>query len=239
MNKQFFYGVLCVLCVVSAIFAQSDRGIITGTVSDASGAVVPGAQVTVTHVATNTSRKTTTTTSGDFTVPSLPVGVYQVRVENQGFKTTVRDNVVLTAGGTARVDAKLEVGAAQQTVEVSASAQMLQAESARVSTDVSSTLVDQLPVVVNGGVRSPFNLTAVAAEVSASGFRIGGGAGDWGMTLDGNAIGSSRRADWPGPRPLRHPRLAAVNHDPGLGPHGDHRRGFRRHPAPCAGPRAS
>lgn len=191
MNKQFLYWVLCVLCVVSAIFAQSDRGVITGTVSDASGAVVPGAQVTVTHVATNTSRKTTTTSSGDFTVPSLPVGVYQVRIENQGFKTAVRDNVVLTAGGTARVDSKLEVGAAQQTVEVSANAQMLQAESARVSTDVSSTLVDQLPVVVNGGVRSPFNLTAIAAEVSASGFRIGGGAGDWGMTLDGNAITST------------------------------------------------
>ena len=54
--------------------AQTDRGVITGTVKDASGAVVPGAQVTAIQASTNASFKTNTTTSGDFTVPSLPVG---------------------------------------------------------------------------------------------------------------------------------------------------------------------
>ena len=80
---------LCALSFVCAIvtLAQTDRGVITGTVKDTSGAVVPNAQITATELGTNATYKTRTTTSGDFTVPSLPVGSYQVRVENTGFKT--------------------------------------------------------------------------------------------------------------------------------------------------------
>ena len=59
---------------------------------------MPGAVVTATHLATNTKYKTTTTASGDFTVPSLPVGDYSVRVENTGFKTQVQNNVAVAAG---------------------------------------------------------------------------------------------------------------------------------------------
>ncbi len=179
-----------VFCAAAVLFAQSDRGLITGTVKDATGSVVPGAQVTATHVATNTVFKANTTSSGDFTVPSLPVGAYKVRIEIQGFKAYVLDNVTLVAGGTVRVDAQLEVGAMQQTVEVTANAQMLQLDTARVSTEVSNTLVDQLPVVVSGGVRNPFNLSEITAEVStAGGYHIGGGSSaGFGMTLDGTAV---------------------------------------------------
>jgi hypothetical protein len=101
---------------VAAIWAQSDRATITGSVTDATGAVVPGAQVTATQVNTNISVRVNTTASGDLTVPSLPVGIYQVRVESQGFRTHVRENVMATAGSTVRVDVQLEVGATQQTV---------------------------------------------------------------------------------------------------------------------------
>ena len=83
---------------------------------------MPGALVTAIHLATNTNYKTTTTASGDFTVPSLPVGNYQVRVENTGFKTYVANNVVVAAGATVRLDVALELGTTQQTVEVSANA---------------------------------------------------------------------------------------------------------------------
>lgn len=144
-----------VFCAAAVLFAQTDRGLITGTVKDATGAVVPGAQVTATHVATNNNYKANTTSSGDFTVPSLPVGAYKLRIESQGFKTHVLENITLTAGGTTRVDVQLEVGAMQQTVEVTASAQMLQVDTSRVSTEVSNTLVDQLPVVVSGGGAQP------------------------------------------------------------------------------------
>src|SRR5271170_1840021 len=106
---------LVLLAAVFAIqlLAQGDRGEITGTITDVSGAVVPGARVTVLQKSTNATYKTTTNTTGDFTVPSLPVGVYQVRVERDGFKTQLTDNVDITPGGTVRTDARLEVGQSQ------------------------------------------------------------------------------------------------------------------------------
>ena len=97
--------------------AQTDRGVITGTVKDVSGAVVPSAQVTAIQTGTNSNYKTNTTTSGDFTVPALPVGDYQVRVENR-LQDALADNVVVAAGATVRLDVAMEVGTTQQTVEV-------------------------------------------------------------------------------------------------------------------------
>ena len=147
----------------AALFAQNDRGVITGTIKDASGAVVPGAQVSAVQTGTNARFRANSTTTGDFTVPSLPVGTYRIRVENTGFKVYIADNVVVAAGATVLLNVALEVGTAQQTVEVFANAQMLQAESARVATEVSNRMVDDLPVVVNGAVRSPFDLSATTA----------------------------------------------------------------------------
>ncbi|HTS25974.1 MAG TPA: TonB-dependent receptor [Bryobacteraceae bacterium] len=175
------------------ISAQGDRGVITGTVTDASGAVVPGAEITVTQRSTNVSYKTTTSTAGDFTATSLPVGEYQVKVEKPSFKRHITENVVVVPGGTARVDVLLEVGTTQQSVEVMANAQMVQSENARVSTTVSSTLVDSLPVQVNGASRSPFDLASTTAEVNAAGtFRIGGGNDTVGITLDGSSLAGDK-----------------------------------------------
>jgi hypothetical protein len=139
------------------LLAQTDRGVITGTVKDVSGAVVPNAQITAIQTSTNANFKTKSTTSGDFTVPSLPVGAYQVRVENTGFKTYLADKVEVGAGATVLLDVSMQLGTTQQTVEVVANAQMLQTEAGRVATEVSSRLVDELPVVVNGAVSSPIS----------------------------------------------------------------------------------
>lgn len=194
-HKTFAVVALLALTAVG-LWAQGDRGIITGTVKDATGAVVPGAQVTAIHLATNTNNKTSTTGSGDFTVPALAVGNYQVRVENTGFKTHVANDVVVAAGATARLDVVLELGATQQTVEVVANAAVVTSETARVATEVSSKLVNELPLIVNGAVRSPFDLAVTTAEVAGSGdsnFRVGGGRiGGFGMTLDGTAITVAR-----------------------------------------------
>src|SRR5271157_5348784 len=195
-RKLRFFVVLC-LCALTSLLAQTDRGVITGTVKDASGAVVPGAQVTAIQTSTNTSFRTNTTTSGDFTVPSLPVGNYQLRVVNAGFKTYLGNDIVVAAGATVELNVALEVGTTQQTVEVAANAQMLQTEAARVATEVSNRLVDQLPVFVNGAVRSPFDLSAGAAEVNSTGqYRVGGGKGGaYGMTLDGSTITTAGQLD--------------------------------------------
>src|SRR3989442_858526 len=163
-------GAIVVLLALTAVglWAQGDRGLITGTVKDASGAVVPGAQVTAIHLATKTSYKTSTTATGDFTVPSLPVGDYQVRVENTGFKTHLANDLVVAAGATVRLDVSLELGTTQQTIEVAANAQLLTTGTARVATEVSSRLVDNLPLIVNGAVRSPVDLATTTAEVARS-----------------------------------------------------------------------
>ena len=192
---------ICVMVTVwvltaTGLQAQGDRGIITGTVKDSTGAVVPGARVTAIHLATNTSYHASTTASGDFTVPALPVGNYQVRVENTGFKTEIANDVVVAAGATVRLDLALELGATQQTIEVATNAQTLQTDTARVSTEVSNKLVNDLPLLVNGAVRSPFDLATITPEVAGSGdsnLRIGGGRiGGYGMTLDGTAITVAR-----------------------------------------------
>ncbi|MGA2267983.1 MAG: carboxypeptidase regulatory-like domain-containing protein [Bryobacteraceae bacterium] len=191
------WAVPALVCAAVGLLAQTDRGVITGTVKDASGAVVPGARVTAIQPSTNASFRTSTTASGDFTVPSLPVGNYRVRIENAGFKIYIANDIVVAAGATVELNVALEVGTAQQTIEVAANAQMLQAETARVATEVSNRLVDELPVVVSGAVRSPFDLSASTAEVNSTGqYRVGGGKGGaYGMTLDGTTVTTAGQLD--------------------------------------------
>ncbi|MGO9261852.1 MAG: TonB-dependent receptor domain-containing protein [Bryobacteraceae bacterium] len=193
-QRMFLSLILLMAASATQLLAQGDRGVITGTVTDPSGAVVPGAQITATQSSTNVSYRVKTSSAGDYTVPALPIGNYQLRVEVQGFKTHLTDNVVVSPGSEVRVDVKLDVGTSQQSVEVTANAQVLQTENARVATMVNSTLVDALPVEVNGTSRSPFDLAASAAgEVNAAGtFRIGGGNDTVGVTLDGSSLAGDK-----------------------------------------------
>ena len=196
MRAKFCVLLTVLLGTAVGLHGQGDRGIITGTVKDSTGAVLAGAQVTATHLATNAKYNTNTTVSGDFTIPALTVGNYQVRVENTGFKTYLANEVVVAAGATVRLDVVLELGTTQQTIEVSGSSQVLQTETARVATEVSNKLVDDLPLLVNGAVRSPFDLATTTAEVAGTGdsnLRIGGGRiGAFGVTLDGTAATVAR-----------------------------------------------
>ncbi|MDX1978629.1 MAG: carboxypeptidase regulatory-like domain-containing protein, partial [Bryobacteraceae bacterium] len=193
MNARIF-----ILAIVSAAaaFAQGDRGIIVGTVSDASGAVIPDAKVTVTHSATNVATNVTSAETGDFSAVNLPVGAYSIRVEKDGFKPAVRSGVTLPAASTIRVDFKLEIGTAQQTVEVTADVEQLMTENAKTSVNVSNKLVDELPLVVGGAMRSPFDLATLTPETKNYGdnnFSIGGGqAASYGITLDGVSAATTR-----------------------------------------------
>ena len=176
-RKLQFLVVLC-LCAVSTLLAQTDRGVITGTVKDASGAVVPGAQVTAIQTSTNASYTTKTTTSGDFTVPSLPVGNYRVRVENTGFKTYLANDVAVAAGADgASWMWPWKWARPSRPLRSAANAQMLQTEAARVATEVSNRLVDELPVVVNGAVAQPLRpVRPSTPEVSSSAASTGSAA---------------------------------------------------------------
>jgi hypothetical protein len=142
------------LCA-TALFAQSERGTISGTVLDASGAVVPAARVTLTNTQTGVTFTLPSNASGEFTVPQLPVGTYTVRFEKGGFRPGTVSGIVLDASMTVRVDGKLDVGVANQAVEVSASALSVAREDAKISVTVNNKLVDELPLVVGGAMRSP------------------------------------------------------------------------------------
>ncbi len=187
---------LAVLCAAAA-FGQSARGTITRTIRDASGAVVPGARIVLTNTQTGVNFTVPSNEDGDYTVPQLQVGVYTVRVEKQGFRPAAVSGLVLNASATVRADATLEVGAANQAVEVSASALALATENAKTSVTMDNKLVDELPLVVGGAMRSPFNLAALTPEAKNvggdNGFILGGGqAAGYGTSLDGVSANTSR-----------------------------------------------
>jgi hypothetical protein len=176
--------------------------VLTGAVVDSTGAAVADAKVTAIQTETNTTFATVSTSSGDFTIPALPVGDYQLRVEKPGFKTFVTSGITLIAGGTSRVNARLDVGAITESIQVSASVAQVQTDTAKTATQVSNKMVDELPLVVGGAMRSAFDLAMVApqanvpsgaAEGADKAFNIGGGqAGAYGAMLDGVTILTGR-----------------------------------------------
>src|SRR3954454_10462293 len=180
----------------AAVLAQTERGTISGSVSDPTGALVPGAKVTVTNTATNVASTLASNEAGGYVVPNLPPGTYRVRVEKEGFRTAVLNELELNAASSVRADIAMEVGATQQTVEISAEAIALQTDNAKSATTITSKLVDDLPTVVGGALRSPFDLAILTPESKNFGdnnFQMGGGqAASFGVNLDGVSAATTR-----------------------------------------------
>ena len=108
--------------------------------------------ITVTNNATGVGFATQSTSSGDFTVPNLPVGTYSMRVVRDGFKAAIRNDIVVTAGGTVTANVLMELGAVTETIQVAASLELLQTSTAKVSSAVANKMVDELPLVVGGAI---------------------------------------------------------------------------------------
>jgi len=126
-------------------FGQAVYGSIFGTVSDPSGAVVPNAKVTVTDVRKGTSETVTTDASGNYSVTHLIPDTYQVKVESQGFETSVSQNLQVSADTGAKFDAVLKAGAQTETVQVTAEAPQLKTDRADVATIFNERSLEQLP----------------------------------------------------------------------------------------------
>ena len=121
--------VVCCLLIAMTAVAQSDRGTITGTVSDPGGAVVANAPIQVKNVATGLVYDVASSSTGNYTVPALPVGSYEVTVAVPGFKKYIRSGLTIQVAQTLRIDVTLEVGSAAESVTVSAEASLLKTES--------------------------------------------------------------------------------------------------------------
>ena len=119
--------------------AQAVSGTILGTVKDASGAVVPGATVTVTNTNTGFSRSLVTDTHGEFTAPSIPTGTYSVAAEITGFKKVSKTNVLVGVDQKVRIDVALEVGGMEEIVEIQAETPLLNTS----SSDLGATIVEE------------------------------------------------------------------------------------------------
>lgn len=186
------------LLLTGLSIAQTERGIIAGVVTDATGASVAGAQISVVNKGTNTPLTIVSGKGGDYTAPNLPPGQYRIEISASGFKKFIQDNLTINASGSVRIDAKLQLGQVSETVEVTTAVSQVQTENARVATSVSNKMVDELPLVVGGEMRNPFGLVAIAAESKGSGSRLslgGGQARAWNATMDGLSIATNRAAD--------------------------------------------
>lgn len=149
--KKIVSIVALMACGLAApLFAQSDRASITGTVKDASSAVVPGVEVRVTNLGTNVMQTTLTDNAGLYRVENLPIGRYAVSFAKTGFKRLDHGNITLLISQVAEVDVTLEVGSTTETVEVTTAPPILQTENTTVSTNLNSEAVSELPLNVQG-----------------------------------------------------------------------------------------
>jgi hypothetical protein len=155
-------GSVAMLCVLAATGRAQTSGEITGLVNDSSGAAVVGANVTVTNKATGATRKIMTNSEGLYTFPSLLPGIYELRVEQSGFKTAHLDNIRLEVQQTARLDVTMEVGQVSETVAITTNSALLNTENTTIGTVIENKIVTELPL--NG--RQYLNLVALSPNVN-------------------------------------------------------------------------
>jgi len=136
----------------TGLWAQSNRATITGTVTDTTGAIVPGVEVTATNTGTSVPTKTVSNQDGIYVIPNLFPGQYSVEFKKDGFATLLRPAVTLESTEVARVDAALKVGAVTESVTVSTDAPVLELERPSESTNMKGDVVTDLPLsIYNGG----------------------------------------------------------------------------------------
>ncbi len=131
----------------ACMVAQQVTATLVGTATDTQGAAIPEAQVTATNTSTGVSRPTTSNAQGDYRIEFLPVGSYSVTVNASGFKKFVQNNVVLTVDQTQRVDARLVVGAPNQTVTVNSAPPLVNTSTAEIGSTVEHREITTLPIV--------------------------------------------------------------------------------------------
>ena len=167
--------VIVSLCIVpSAAFAQLSTATLFGSVTDATGAAVPGATVTIVQVDTKFTRVETTKGNGEYRADFLPVGSYKVTVTAPGFKTLDREGLVLTVTEEARLDLPLQAGGAAETVEVTADVPLLNTGNSVLGRTVDNVEIDNLPLV-DRNVYTLLDLTPGVQNNNAAGTGGNGG----------------------------------------------------------------
>ena len=175
-NRGLSLGAPLLLCA-AAMLAQRELGQVTGTVTDQSGAAIGNAKVTAKSVATGLARGASTNVGGNYVVPSLPAGTYEVTIQASGFGNYTQ-RVDVTVGSNVEVSPQLAVASTATTVDVAANAAVVNTETQTLSTTVSSAQLSTLPT---SPTRNPYALVATSGNVAednssnrGAGFSING-----------------------------------------------------------------
>ena len=185
---RFLLGLVAILCLASVSLAQVDRAGLNGTVTDSSGRVLPDVHVVAVQEASALRRETISSADGTYDIPELPVGIYTVTFDHEGFQSLRFENVVQRLEQTRTLNATLQVAGAKAQVQVSADTQALDQTSNALGANIERKQVQELPL--NG--RNWATLTAVAPGAVDTGgsnqrsIRFGGrGRDDNDFTYDG------------------------------------------------------
>jgi hypothetical protein len=178
LSRHILLNLLSLLLLATVIGAQDFRATVTGRVTDANKAAVPGAQVRVKNIGTNEETTMVTDSEGNYKVPFLRPGAYSISVEANGFKKSTRDNVELVISQVATVDFALEPGSVSESVTVQGEAAVIETASADRGGVIDRQKVLELPL----NARNPFMLGVLTAGVNFNGASI------WQRPFDNGAI---------------------------------------------------
>ncbi len=203
-RETILLAIIAFTLFVSLANAQVTTGTISGTVTDSSGAVLPGAKIEVLNEGTGAVRVVMTAADGHYSAPSLSVGNYRLTATMTGFQSEIRTGIVLTIGREAIVDVKLNVGAVSESVQVTGEAPLVETTESAVSYLVNDKTLRDLPlngrdmsqlILLNPGVTLSVNSSAqqgfngFGKRISIAGMR----GEDNTYLLDGGLIGDFRR----------------------------------------------
>ncbi|HVF88109.1 MAG TPA: carboxypeptidase-like regulatory domain-containing protein [Pyrinomonadaceae bacterium] len=207
-------------------FAQETRGTLLGTVSDTSGAVVPGATVVITNAGTNVSTQVVSNEGGTFEVPFLQPGTYNVTATVQGFKKFVQQGVAVNLGGRSNVEVTLETGDVSEEVVVTGAAPLLDTASGSGSAVLESVVVRNMPVFGGSAILAVRSMPGIQwtgqpnylglhSNVGGSAISAAGGAGGTEFVLDGipNSAGGRRAGFLPHQDAVEEVRVSSSEFD--------------------------
>jgi hypothetical protein len=184
MKSLLFLGTSLLVC--AELLAQTTSTSILGTVTDPTGAAVSGVRVTAKNLGTNVLSVTLTTGTGDYTLPLLDVGEYQVTVEAAGFKIVARSGIRLQINEKVRADFQLEVGSQAETITVKAEAATLRTEESSIGGTVEQRQLVELPL--NGRNVGNFATLNPGVQFSSRGGYDGVSGGGGGVPIPGQVI---------------------------------------------------
>ena len=188
MNSKLL---IAIFILPLSIWAQTNRGAVTGTVTDSGGAFIPGVPVVLTNMETGAKFDSVSTGTGNYSLLQLPVGTYSLAIERPGFSKYEQTNIQVELAVTTRVDVTLRIGSATDSVTITAESSQLKTENGEQSMTVASNQIAELPInfgIGAGAIRNPLSFAQMTPGASFNGWNnisINGGSANFKVVFEG------------------------------------------------------